>query len=250
MKKKTDVDDAVDDFRALLGLYDEDPLLASFFMDDIENIIEISGIRLFKFSEHPRGKPLPKCFGKDGAAGYIGPIKYIALNDLDNCSGRVLFTLLHEYGHFVLNHFSVFEYFPQGLNSAKLHSLYLDLENEANSFASKVLMPETALRNYINSNRNTLAKYQQYNGKVIDSIGIGGITGRFEATWAAVVYRLDDLGIQSKSLSQSLLQTYQVRKQMTKENYIRQTDLLIESFTLEVEDAQEPPVQYETEYIL
>lgn len=102
--------------------------------DDNENlpsVLESLGIKLFMFPIH-----IPKFFGFSFA---VGREKGILVNCEPGISGeRRLFTLAHELGHMLLHGESALAQQEYAKNGA--------LEDEANRFASRLLMPDAIFR--------------------------------------------------------------------------------------------------------
>ena len=89
---------------------------------------------------------------------------------------RQRFTMAHELGHFVLNHGSRF----RDPVSNFFSNIPDEKEVQANRFAAALLMPEPAIRFFINNEKNlTTQKLAEY----------------FKVSSTAMVYRLKNLGI-------------------------------------------------------
>jgi hypothetical protein len=77
----------------------------------------------------------------------------IIYNSAIRSKGRINFTLAHEFGHYLLHRHD----FPNGLECSendlyKWNSAYGKIENQANTFASNLLMPLDDFRKRINEN--------------------------------------------------------------------------------------------------
>lgn len=99
---------------------------------------EQSDIRLCKYSKAfgKYGVSIDK-FGSESAViqEYMG--MYIISYNQDELDYRVRFSIMHEYGHYILKH---------KMNLSKDDPLYIRQELEANCFAAQMLMPEQLLR--------------------------------------------------------------------------------------------------------
>ena len=80
-------------------------------------------------------------FGSDSAVLIELQGAYIIFYNQDEMSCRVRFSILHEFGHYVLGH---------ELNITRENPLYGVQEVEANCFAAQLLMPEQLLRVCLN----------------------------------------------------------------------------------------------------
>jgi hypothetical protein len=109
-----------------------------------------------KFPDDPitmiRGDALP---GFEGALAPAPPGKLgwgILYNDAISSSGRINFTLGHEFGHYLLHRVA----YPKGFqcsseDMASWESEYGQLEQEANTFAANLLMPLDDFRSQIDA---------------------------------------------------------------------------------------------------
>lgn len=66
---------------------------------------------------------------------------YIIFYNQDEADYRVRFSIMHEYGHYILGH---------KMNLKATDKLYHTQELEANCFAAQLLMPEQLLREFVN----------------------------------------------------------------------------------------------------
>jgi len=107
---------------------------------------------------------------------------YIYIND-DLPNGRDNFTYAHEIAHIVLQHHQEFD-----VDNLTDHERWI-LDREADIFAANFLMPEDWVRKRIE-------------GKCYISVPeIGLLKDIFAVSWEAMIYRLDELEIQSKMVA-------------------------------------------------
>jgi Zn-dependent peptidase ImmA (M78 family) len=91
--------------------------------------------------------------------------------------GRDKFTLAHELGHIVIGHHLCYK------TDLLTDREYAILDREANAFAASLMMPEDWVKHY--------CTYSMTTGN------IGKMKQLFGVSWAAMIKRLDELGIQS-----------------------------------------------------
>lgn len=122
------------------------------FPIDPFHLAEFNDIPVHTYSELSKLRSLSiediilKVGSKDGFSAFDDGIFMIFYNDVDHVAQRINFTIMHELGHFYLDHLTEFEIPPRNLiNPFKYHSL----ENEANCFARNVLAPAPYFRNAI-----------------------------------------------------------------------------------------------------
>lgn len=209
------------EFKELIELPDDSPLSQQHIIN-IKKAMRYMGISCFKYSQlAQRGSidELIRLFGKDGAAVIKDNRKFIVINDHstdENASSyRPLWTLLHELGHFLLNHLD-------DKNCIRLRSEKYDwFERETNAFTANILMSENAIHKYI--------QQKHMNEPFLDCTSLGSMHKAFRVSWDALIYRLDFLGIQSVNMSKFLVKTYQERKRVAKAKNVSlaSTDMVV-----------------------
>ncbi len=75
---------------------------------------------------------------------------YIIFYNQDEPDYRVRFSIMHEYGHYILGH---------KMNLKESDSLYHTQELEANCFAAQILMPEQLLRECLNRHKSPTIEF-------------------------------------------------------------------------------------------
>ncbi|MEW8960056.1 MAG: ImmA/IrrE family metallo-endopeptidase [Moorella sp. (in: firmicutes)] len=103
--------------------------------------------------------------------------------------GRINWTYTHELAHIVLKHFQTYD--CNSLNDEELSILDL----EANIFVREFLMPEKMVRIYAIPPVSVPA--------------LGRLKEKFDVSWEAMINRLDELGIQNKTLTLKMLDEWQ-----------------------------------------
>lgn len=191
-------------FRELIGIDENHPL-------NIMNLIlalRYMGIEIFRYDELASAnngsiEELIDIWGPDGAAVMINNRKFIVLNTgPESLIGRMVWTLLHETGHFILGHLK--ESDCVCLRSEK----YDRFEKEADVFAANVLLPEKAVYRYIRRHCN--------DGLIIDVNQMAAMRDYFTVSWSALANRLDFLRIQPSDLTDFLFETYEERKEIAR----------------------------------
>lgn len=129
-------------------------------LSNIMKLLESKGIRIFAFSEDSEAIDAFSCWNEG--------IPYIFLNMSKNAE-RIRFNLCHELGHLVL-HRHIYK-----------SEIIVDIEKEANLFASNFLMPEADIRSYIS------------HGVRIDYLVKA--KERWKVSVAALAYRIRQLGL-------------------------------------------------------
>ena len=114
-------------------------------------IYEQSDVRLcsFKRAEAKYDVCIPM-FGSESAIIQELEGNYIIFYNQDEPDYRVRFSIMHEYGHYILNH---------KMNIKETDKLYHIQEIEANCFAAQLLMPEQILRECVKRNKCLSIKY-------------------------------------------------------------------------------------------
>ncbi|OLN29951.1 hypothetical protein DSOL_3291 [Desulfosporosinus metallidurans] len=107
--------------------------------------------------------------------------------------GRTNWTIAHELGHIILNHFIEFDI--DNLNDEE-HDI---LDREAEIFARELLMP----REWVKSNCEH---------PLTISI-LAKLKNLFDVSWQAITYRLDELNIYSKDYVLSLHEARKIEKE-------------------------------------
>lgn len=167
-----------------------------------------------------------KTFGKYGVAIIINGINYIFLNDMNIKAKtssylsslslyKMLFTLMHELGHFLLGH-----RFDD--NSTMLSSsTYNKYEKQANIFASQILLSKEADNDFIieNTDFNVLG--------YLDSNELEKMASHSNISWDELMIRLDVSDIQDYDFSKFLVETYDYRKLLS-EHADCDIDLILE----------------------
>lgn len=149
-----------------------------------------------------------KAFGKYGAAIIHNDINYILLNDVNTkantspnlSSRRMLFTLMHELGHFLLGHL-----FNANCNMPK-DSTCNEYEKQANIFASNILLSKEDDNDFIikNTDFNMLG--------YLDSNELVRMASHSNVSMDELMIRLDVSDIQEYDFSKLLVETYEYRK--------------------------------------
>lgn len=122
-------------------------------------IYEQSDIKLCSFYKAEKDFGLSiKAFGSESAVinNYRGA--YIIFYNQDEPDYRVRFLIMHEFGHYILNH-------KMDLNETD--KLYHKQELEANCFAAQILMPEQILRECANRGKRIMVNF------IRESFGVG-----------------------------------------------------------------------------
>ena len=118
-----------------------------------------------------------------GIEAKYGTKKCIVVNSLDKAARR-RFTVAHELAHFILHRKSgeeIYAHRDAGHSGTQ--------ENEANLFASNILMPEKLVKRAIADLKN------DYWGEVLYSEKVSYIANEFAVSLSAVRVRFDQLGI-------------------------------------------------------
>ncbi|MCR4728219.1 MAG: ImmA/IrrE family metallo-endopeptidase [Lachnospiraceae bacterium] len=118
------------------------PSITGFPFKVKEFIYEQSDIRLcsFKKAKEKYGIYIPM-FGSESAIIQELEGAYIIFYNQEEPDYRVRFSIMHEYGHYILGH---------KMNLEDSDTLYHTQELEANCFAAQLLMPEQLLRECLN----------------------------------------------------------------------------------------------------
>ncbi len=194
------------EFKELIGLPDDSPLTRSHYAN-VRKAMGYMSISYFQYSalvQKGNINELVSLFGEDGAAVIKNNRKFIVINDIrtkENASKyRPLWTLMHELGHFMLNHLD-------DKDCIRLRNEKYDwFERETNAFTANVLLSENALYSYISK--------KHPDDLFLDCNTLGSIHKHFNVSWDALIYRLDFLGIQSANMSKFLVNTYKERKKV------------------------------------
>lgn len=120
------------------------------------------------------------------------PHGYITVLNVSKNPHRVRFTCGHEIGHIALGHFTEFDLCS--LTPREKHIL----DREADIFARELLMPEKWVR--------------EIAGPPYPARQLGRLKGLFGVSWDALIRRLDELGLQSRLVSQTYLREHAVLK--------------------------------------
>lgn len=206
MKNRLQIIKQAKDIRELLYLKSNKVSLKS-----VCNLIKTLKINIYYYSDYINNKidtyeNLVKTYGNDGCTVKTNTSTFIILNDLTDITHqkhfskhRILFTLIHELGHVILNHLD---------NYVDLSDYeYREVEKEADFFAINILLPESVLHNFIDT---------FYKDGIIDSNELAHIASYFNVSWTCLINRLDYLNIQKKQLSMFLINTYDSRKEYSK----------------------------------
>lgn len=120
------------------------------------------------------------------------PGGYLTVLNVSRNPYRIRFTCGHESGHIVLRHFEEFDVDTLTEPERRV------LDREADIFAREILMPEDWVREYA----SPPCSAQQ----------LGRLKGLFGVSWDALLRRLDELGLQSESVSRIYLREYAILK--------------------------------------
>lgn len=114
-------------------------------------VYEQSDIKLcnFKKANEKYGIYIPM-FGSESAIIHELDGNYIIFYNQDEPDYRVRFSIMHEYGHYILGH---------KMNLKASDPLYHTQELEANCFAAQLLMPEQLLRECINRHKSPTVEF-------------------------------------------------------------------------------------------
>ncbi len=94
--------------------------------------------------------------GYDGVAGFHDQSKKIVYVAIDDTPRRKLFTIAHELGHIFLEHPNYSVLFRVPKDDAE----YSDEEQQANSFAAHLLMPDFMVKEYLNKYNLSRSDYK------------------------------------------------------------------------------------------
>ncbi|MEW6301623.1 MAG: ImmA/IrrE family metallo-endopeptidase [Thermodesulfobacteriota bacterium] len=130
--------------------------------------------------------------GAEDARTVAHPGGYVTVLNVSRNIYRIRFTCGHETAHIVLDHFEEFD--VDSLTEPERRIL----DREADIFAREILMPEDWVREYA----NPPCSAQQ----------LGKLKGLFGVSWDALLRRLDELGLQSESVSRIYLREYAILK--------------------------------------
>ncbi|MCK9324464.1 MAG: ImmA/IrrE family metallo-endopeptidase [Bacteroidales bacterium] len=114
--------------------------------------------------------------------------RYFVFINHNNNNGRLNWTLAHELGHIVLDHFV---YYDLGYLTSEGEKI---LDREANIFTAEILLPEKWIWRYCD-----LPLTVQKIGRAKDLL---------EVSWEALINRIDDLGITSKQEIRRMFNEY------------------------------------------
>lgn len=127
------------------------PSLTDFPFKVKDFVYEQSDIRLCSFKKAREKYSIDiKIFGSESAILQEMEGTYIIFYNQDELNARIRFSILHEFGHYILGH---------KMNLIESDPLYHTQELETNCFAAQLLMPEQILRECIKRHTPTTIEF-------------------------------------------------------------------------------------------